>query len=229
MARVIAAASIDECLAAVTACGSCGYLIAAPLPPAGRCPECGGGYDRRELVLFGRPRSAASVLLEAAVLVGLTAYGIGAGHHGRFDVYSHLFQVFLLVGPAGVLVGRVFAKRPGAARLRLTMVGCAVDREPPTPSGALLFGVVVEKAFGRRPREGRPLVPTWQAGPVVPWSSVASIRVEPARGGGWRLRAAPSPAWADSATRIRLQFDAGPEQIDAMSAFAGRFTTVERR
>ncbi len=207
-------------LADVTACRACGHLIAG-LPPVGRCPECGGPYDRHEFVLFGRqPREAwaawgslcASCLL-AAMYLRRPSTWVEAG-----------VGVCYAIGAAAFVaesVARLMAVRPGSARVRLSRAGYAVDTEPP-PRPVLLRAVTaVRTAVGRRPR-GAAAAP-WQMGVPVPWAAVRHVRVTPARGGRWRVRLVRRPG-DRSRVPAAVVVDATPEQMAALRAFAGRFT-----
>ena len=201
-------------LAHATACRACGYLIAG-LPPTGTCPECGGPYDRHELVLFGRrPGQAwrtgwpmiAPALIVAANLRGLT-FG--------FNLLPVAFWSVGLVGGLTAVTARAMSVRPGSARLRLSRDGCGMDVEPPPPPLLAQAAAVGRSITGRRTAG-----PAWTPGGIIPWWQVRRVQITPARGGRWRVRVHRSGQTRGKSIPIDVLAEATPEQLEAVRAYA---------
>ena len=211
-------------LADVTACPTCGYLIAG-LPPTGRCPECGGGYDRRELVIFGR-RSRWSwwpVALSAASSSFLAATSLRDRRNGS-DVVYVAFGGLGLVGFVRVMVARSWENRPGSARLRLSASGCRLDIEPDPPPVVRQVTAAVAAAIGRRLTGTHELA--WVPEPLVPWPKVRHVRLSSAGQGRWRVRVERPGTEPGRRVAADVIADLTPEHLAAVRAFARRFTAV---
>ena len=183
----------DPPLTEATACGGCGHLIAGVAAATGPCPECGVGFDRRELILFGRTTHWD---LTTVATVGATVVGVGSSLLTDGTGIGSRRWALAWVGAAVLvrLVAHTFRQpTPGPERLRVSSYGCAVYRQE---------GWMDQVAIAGRS-----------------WSQVDGVRVTPTRGDRWRIRCGGRRLFGRP---VDVILTATPEQVAALRTFAAR-------
>jgi hypothetical protein len=178
---------------AAIACTGCGYSLRG-LPVPGRCPECGHGYEARQLILAGIP---------AAIAPGSPMRGIAWAAIitlGVVQAYTTMLQVAFLhwtvpLGLVTLIVGAVVAMLLTGPRERR-----GTERFCITPAGLARLPAHFDPASARFDNA------------MIPWSSCDAVdlkRISPV----WRRlrigRAAPNGKLTD------VRFQAGIRCPDA--------------
>ncbi len=217
--------SIRNPLAEVTACPACGQIIAG-LPSQGRWPECGAGYDRHEVVLFGSRRWHVWGLW-GEVLTAAPVFWFTLGSRDKLEIFASAVWGLTLVGLVAAAINRLLVERPGQARLRLSQAGCGLDVETPPPPVPLRLLILIRNAAGLRRRWWT--AEPWVRSATLPWYQVRRTTITPARDGRWRIQVQRSGYTRGRAVPIDVTVSATAEQLDALRSFVAEFTQLIQR
>ena len=130
----------------VVLCPECGYSLEG-LPTEGTCPECGGAYDQRAIILHGWGCGSHADLGNAApARLGMIGFSAACGVFGATQIrYRFAWATPIAVWAAGatliegvlLLWQRLANRRPGLVQVRLDAHGCAQTDgsiDPSTPA-----------------------------------------------------------------------------------------------